>query len=273
MTVYKDVELVNKIIKNVPNDWDVYVHVDEKSSIVESQLDNKVYVIKKYKINWGSINHLLAIIELLKIAFEKTREEAYFHIITGQDYFVTSPEGFDKIVNGGKIFLDIVSNPKWYNGGEDIWKYRTLAQYIDLRKPFNRKINRLYMFLQKYMGLCKSLPSYPIYGGSVYCSLPTNAVEYVLNSDIAKKMLNALKSSAIGEEIFFQTVLMNSPLKSSIIISNLRYSDWSVVNSPKTLNEEDFKSISASNALFCRKVDLIKSNKLLEMLPIQDCIK
>lgn len=75
--------MVNKIIKNVPNDWDVYVHVDEKSSIVESQLDNKVYVIKKYKINLGSINHLLAIIELLKIAFEKTREEAYFHIITG----------------------------------------------------------------------------------------------------------------------------------------------------------------------------------------------
>ena len=86
-------------------------------------------------------------------------------------------------------------------------------------------------------------------------------------------MLNALKSSAIGEEIFFQTVLMNSPLKSSIIISNFRYSDWSVVNSPKILNEEDFKSISASNALFCRKVDLIKSNKLLEMSPIQDCIK
>lgn len=85
----------------------MYVHVDEKSSIVESQLDNKVYVIKKYKINWGSINHLLAIIELLKIAFEKTREEAYFHIITGQDYFVTSPEGFDKIVNGGKIFGSI----------------------------------------------------------------------------------------------------------------------------------------------------------------------
>ena len=118
------------------------------------------------------------------------------------------------------------------------------------------------------MGLCKVLPSYSIYGGSVYCSLPYNAVEYVLNSDIAKQMLEALKSSAIGEEIFFQTVLMNSPLKSSIISSNLRYSDWSVVNAPKILNEEDYKSIVVSNALFCRKVDLNISRKLFELLPL-----
>lgn len=268
MTAYKDVALINQILGEVPDDWDVYVHIDAKSTISLCQLDQKAFVIKKYKINWGGINHLLAIVDLLKIAYEKTKEEAYFHIITGQDYFVTSPKNFDKVIENGKIYLDIVSNSQWYNGGRDIWIYRTLASILDLRKPINRKINRLYMLLQKKMGLCKVLPRYSIYGGSVYCSLPYNAVEYVLNSDIAKQMLEALKSSAIGEEIFFQTVLMNSPLKSSIISSNLRYSDWSVVNAPKILNEEDYKSIVNSKSLFCRKVDLNQSRKLFELLPL-----
>lgn len=268
MTVYRDAELVNRILMNVPNDWDVYIHIDKKSKLSPSMINKKAYVIKKYKINWGDVNHLYAIVELLKVAFEKTLNDAYFHIITGQDYFVTPPKDFDKIIDKGKVYLDIVSNPQWYNGGKDIWMYRTLAHILDLRKPINRKINRLYMLLQKRLGLCKALPDYIIYGGSVYCSLPTNAVEYILNNDFAKYILKELRSSAIGEEIYFQTVLMNSPFKSLIIPSNLRYTDWNVINAPKILDESDFNSIANSRVLFCRKVDLIQSSGLLELLPI-----
>lgn len=32
MTVYRDAELVNRILMNVPNDWDVYIHIDKKVS-------------------------------------------------------------------------------------------------------------------------------------------------------------------------------------------------------------------------------------------------
>ena len=75
MTAYKDVALINRILGEVPEDWDVYVHIDEKSTISLCQLDQKAFVIKKYKINWGGINHLLAIVELLKIAYKKKKEE------------------------------------------------------------------------------------------------------------------------------------------------------------------------------------------------------
>lgn len=115
-----------------------------------------------------------------------------------------------------------------------------------------------------------TIPNYTIYGGSVYCSLPSIAVEYLLECDIAKQMLVELKYSAIGEEIFFQTVFMNSPFKSLVIPNNLRYSDWSVINAPKVLNESDFNSIVNSKVLFCRKVDKIVSDKLLEILPVSN---
>ena len=53
MTAYKDVALINRILGEVPEDWDVYVHIDEKSTISLCQLDQNAFVIKKYKINWG----------------------------------------------------------------------------------------------------------------------------------------------------------------------------------------------------------------------------
>ena len=143
-----------------------------------------------------------------------------------------------------------------------------MASYIDLRKPFNRKLNRLYMGLQRAFNICKPLPGFPIYGGSVYCSLPYAAVQYILNCDLSPKILMSLKDSAIGEEIFFQTILMNSRFKDNIIHNNLRYSDWGVKNAPKILDESDFCKIIESTALFCRKVDQESSSKLLERLPL-----
>lgn len=56
MTVYKDVNLVNRLIKSYPESFDIYIHIDKKSYIKPSDIhrDNgKVQTIKKYKINWG----------------------------------------------------------------------------------------------------------------------------------------------------------------------------------------------------------------------------
>ena len=48
MTAYKDVALINRILGEVPDDWDAYVHIDEKSTISLSKLDQRAFVLKKY---------------------------------------------------------------------------------------------------------------------------------------------------------------------------------------------------------------------------------
>lgn len=68
-------------------------------------------------------------------------------------------------------------------------------------------------------------------------------------------MIARLNNSTCGEEVFFQTVLMNSPLRDTIVTSNLRYIDWSVPNGPKVLVTEDVSNVIKSHNLFCRKVD------------------
>ena len=48
------------------------------------------------------------------------------------------------------------------------------------------------------------------------------AIKWVLNSEISRDLLNRLENTTCGEELFFQTVLLNSPFSENIINNNLR---------------------------------------------------
>ena len=41
MTVYKDYDLINKIISSLPKDWGIFVHIDKKSNIEDIKNDKK----------------------------------------------------------------------------------------------------------------------------------------------------------------------------------------------------------------------------------------
>ena len=265
MTIYTDLQQVNNFIKTMPQGWDIYVHVDKKSDIDVEYINSRAYVLKCFDVYWGSFNHISAFMRMLEIAYGRGNYD-YFHLVSGQDFLCKSSNEIDKRFDNGKIYLDIVSDPGWYNGGYDIFSYRTLSRFCDIRKPFNRKLNNLFKRIQEILNIKRSYPKYAIYGGSVYCSLTQEAVKECFRSHIAKDLLSKLKYSSIGEEIFFQTVLMNSSLKSKIIRNNLRYIDWSGEVRPKVLAIEDFKKIVDSDAVFCRKVDSVTSEELTSKL-------
>lgn len=265
MTVYTDLHQVNKFISTMPENWDVYVHVDNKSNINVNDIDSRAHVLKIYDVYWGSFNHLLAFWKMIEIAYYK-KDYDYFHLVSGQDFWSKSLVEVKQIIEEGKIYLDVVFDPMWYDGGYEIYAYATLAPLCDIRKPFWGIVNRLLRRIQDFLNLKKRKPNYTLYGGSVYCSLTKEAVEECFRSYIAKDLLSKLKYSSIGEEIFFQTILMNSRLKSKIINNSLRYVDWSCEVRPKVLKEEDYNKIVDSKTIFCRKVDSAKSKELLNKL-------
>lgn len=265
MTVYTDVTQVNRFISTLPEDWDIYIHLDKKSEIAIKDINPKAYVIKRYNIYWGSFKHVSAFMHLLDIACQKDRYD-YYHLITGQDFWAKSHYDIMRNLNGDNIYVDIVSDPTWYNGGYDIYAYDTLSRFCDIRIPLYRRLNKVYKTLQDYLGLKRKKPKYAIYGGSVYCSLTNEAVKECLDSPIADDLLHKLKYSSIGEEIFFQTILMNSRLRTRIVKDNLRYIDWSGEVRPKVLTADDFVKINESNAVFCRKVDSRISSELIDKI-------
>lgn len=68
ITAYKDYSHLKRIVDFFDHDFQIYIHLDKNSEISHSLIDeiitnNKVKVFrKKYKVNWGGLNHLRAIL-------------------------------------------------------------------------------------------------------------------------------------------------------------------------------------------------------------------
>ena len=107
MTIYKDVELVNRILNSYPAEFGVFLHIDKKSPIALSDINQRqnLYVIKKYKVNWGGYNHVKAMLLLLNEALSVGTYD-YFHWVTGQDIPI-APNSFDERIHEGFSYLEV----------------------------------------------------------------------------------------------------------------------------------------------------------------------
>lgn len=269
MTAYQDLPMINHFIQAIPSEWGVYVHLDAKSVINESEIDAKAKVYKIKKIYWGAWEHLWVFMYLLNEASKENKYD-YYHLVTGQDYFASSPAQFDEILGNDKnsyIGVFSIPNKHWgWEGGEKIFKYRTISSFADIRTPFPKAINKIAYIIQKMLRCTKPLPALKLYGGSVYCSLYKDFVNWLLNNDEMQSLFDSLKNSTCSEEVFFQTAFMNSPFKDKCINNYLRYVDWHSIPAPRFLDENDYMSIVESKCLFCRKVSTVTSYRLIELL-------
>lgn len=281
ITAYKDQDALIRLINQLKNDFYLYVHIDKKSNLVPAIFKyENVFVYKKYNVNWGSFHHLNVVVYLLKKA-AKNNDVDYFHIILGQDFPAKSnSEIYDFInINYGNSFIDF--NRVTSLNIEDkkaIMDRYTMYWFTDLiayPQSWNFKENFCIDKIIRFQRKCKvnrnhigEFKDEKIYKGLIYASLHKNAVEYVLNYIKRNKLfLFDLKTCLISEEFFFQTILLNSNLKNTIVNNNLRYVDWSYRDniSPCILNENDYINIINSNTLFIRKTSS-SSTKLIGLL-------
>lgn len=225
MTCYKKPEMINYFISTLPENVDIYIHIDRKSDFGIKDINSKAHVYKQYKVYWGSENHVKAFLLLMKAAYENGDYD-YYHLITGEDFWAYSPTKIDALFPDDKtIYMECKPLPDagWWWGGLEILQYRTLATYCNVKK--HARLNSYFHAIQKYLHLGRKLPQYPLCRGSVYCSLPKEAVDYILSSDMTNDMLRRIRNTTNGEEEFFQTILMNSPLAKKIKSTN-RYITW-----------------------------------------------
>ena len=89
--------------------------------------------------------------------------------------------------------------------------------------------------------------------GSNWFSITHDTACYVLNKYNNYKKY--FRHTLCPDEIFLQTILINSPDISRIIDENLRYIDWNRGN-PYILKQEDYNMLMDSNKLFARKFDI-----------------
>ncbi len=107
------------------------------------------------------------------------------------------------------------------------------------------------------------------YGGSAYFCLAKRHVSYILRYIENKPdLIGFFRRTFAPDEMFFQTILMNSSLKDSIVNDNLRYIDWCKqgVPLPAVLTVADVENLLCSTKLFARKFDLDVDSKILDYI-------
>lgn len=280
ITAYKNIQHLEEIIRFFGDGFNIYIHIDKKSPIDQKSIDllserkNVQYISRKYKINWGGLNHLLAILDVASAAFSDDRNE-YFHLITGHDFPIKSRASFFDFFNQNKDlnFMEFHKLPylSWPEGGMDRLSRYNLYDLIDGRTGRTEILLKRFSKIQKLFGIKRRLyKGFPDqYGGSTYWSLSKQAMTYIFSYlKENPKYLKRFKYTFCAEEIFFQTILLNSPLKENIVNNNLRFIVWENRNGnfPANLDITDYNLIESSDALFARKFEYPTSVELLSTI-------
>ena len=270
MTAYKDVEAINRFISSTPWDWGIYIHLDKKSTIRREEIDKRAFVFSINKVYWGAWEHLYVILWLLNKAEDEGNFD-YYHIVSGQDFYAMSPDKINETLVSleGNNLIDYfpIPHPTWncWDFGYGIFQNTTLASYCDIRNGWAWRFNNILLKIQQLCPYLKrKLPDMELFGAGVYCSLHNDFVSWLLKSDKAIRFLNSLKNTTCSEEVFFATLIINSPYKNKCIQNSYRYVDWG--KSGLVLDESDFAKIVESNSFFCRKVDSRRSGNLSKLL-------
>ena len=99
--------------------------------------------------------------------------------------------------------------------------------------------------------------------------MPMNVIEYI-NNFIRQntKFVNFYHHVFIPDEMFFQTILMNSPFSNQVENNPIHYINWNPKRYPLPVvfGKEDFDAIKNSNKLFARKFDMNFDSEILDLI-------
>ena len=206
-----------------------------------------VEIVSEFRCKWGSFGCVKATLSAMQHYTDVDYD--YFINLSGECYPIKPNhiigKTFDNQTSG---FMENFELPVaiWGKGGmERLWHkhyYLSIGKHnVHLRIP---RIN-------------KKIPSnLKPYGGSAFFCLPKQQVTYILEFVSKHPSIKGFFNRVgISDEVFFQTILMNSPFKSQIINDNKRYIDWkdSKDSHPKYLATDDFEALAKSEKLFARK--------------------
>jgi hypothetical protein len=263
MLAHKNLGQLDRLLNRLTKDFDVYLHLDKKWDVDVHHFEKygNVFLTERYTINWGSYQQVQADAALFKMAFKKDYD--YYLLISGQDLPIKSNMEIAAFLEKNKdySFVDYEAFPKkqWekdFKGG----KTRVVYYYgFDFKKNFvgllAKKGLALIRYFQKKTGFERKLQPLQYYGGWNWVNLNRAAMTHIVNYiDNHPEFLKSFKYTLCGDEVWIQTVLMNSDNK--VKNTELRYTDWrGCLENPKTLVMDHLDEMKESDALFARKFD------------------
>lgn len=264
ITAYNDFDCLYKMLTYYTDTLglDCFVHIDRKAAISSEMLVrlrslSHVIILRKYRINWGSYKHPLSFIKLMQAAAKHDSYD-FYHLISANTFVGVSKEAFYDFFSQHKnnSFMEYIrfkdtdaekDLQRWYQ----FYRFQFLYNRRGKHAVFWNNFEYYGIKLQEKLGIKRNIDF--TFKGYVYCHLNTEASNYVLSH--YRKYIQMIKYCHVGEEFFFQNMLLNSELQPSIINDSLIFDDWSAERErPAILNEKDLPYFQKSQKIFLRKI-------------------
>ena len=259
--------LFNTLIELLDNENnDIYIHMDKKTkNINEELIKNKVkksniYFVDRIKCNWGGFSLVKAELNLLKEATKNNYR--YYHLLSGQDLPIKSQneiyDFFEK--HKGKQFISFQDEKFKF---EKRIKYYYPFQEILGRKSFKTLYGRILsntpIKLQNIFKLYRN-KNISFQKGDQWFSITNDFAKYIIENE--KKYKKIFKNTYCSDELFIQTILINSKYINDLYsneynnskVSTKRFIDWNR-GTPYVWKKDDFNELISSEALYARKFD------------------
>jgi hypothetical protein len=251
-----------------------FIHVDAKTNEREYRamtepLANRsnVLFLERHECWWGDFGHVRATLKGIRALIESGRPFDYISLMTGQDYPLKSTDAIAARLaeDEGRVFMQAsrLPNPHWTEGGLDRiehWHFRVGRKPLSFPgSPFRPPLaNTLWSLPARLLRLRRRFPAgmEPWGGGSYWC-MPADCVRHVDSFVRANPdFVGFFRYVHEPDEIFFQTIVMNSPFRDRVANDNLRFLDWDADGDhPEVLTMHDLERLVRSDSLFARKFD------------------
>ena len=265
IAVHKQPEQAVRLVRRLASDQAVFLlHVDRRaSSEVDASIRRgtsdvaDVYFLERHRCYWAGFG----VVEATLGAFDHLleRDVAFTHavLLSGQDYPLRPPDVIERFFQyeEGRTFMKCEPLPAtfWTEGGLpriEHW-YLVSRRRVRVRVPWRRRIPG---------GLAP-------YGGETWGAFARPMAEYIREFvQRSPGYVRFFKHVLHANELFFQTIMMNSQLAETVVQDDLRYIDWSIDPGPAVLSTGDFERLIDSGKLFARKFDLDFDSVILDRL-------
>jgi hypothetical protein len=256
-------QLVRLVHRLAGDDVRFFVHVDSKTRepVFRSMIDGlasleTVSFLPRHACHWGGFGHVRASLKGIAAIVESGFDPDYTILLSGQDYPIKPNRAIREFLaerEGRSSFMHFpLPAPHWTGGGLPRFRdWHLRWRRLHVRIPLRRTIP---------LGLDP-------WGGSAYWIMSHRALDVV--HAFVEEQLEYVRFFAhvdIPDEIFFQTILLNSPLADECDDIRLHYTEWGRTPAPAVLVASDYPHLADSPCLFARKFDPEVDSGVLDLI-------